>query len=119
MDSHLVPEANPADWVEGVPTSGRGQVCALCASRDVAWVHPLAAHLVTYREHGKQHTLPTFWVLCDRCEQLHTSGNVDAAIDPMRAAEWSWVPENDVAECIVKPLEVFRRADRGAQRLES
>jgi hypothetical protein len=104
--------------VDAAPTYGRGQSCAFCGFETVAWVHPLAVDLVAYREYGKGHTLPTFWALCDRCEEIHASGNADAAVDVMRSSDgWSWVADEDVAECIRQPLEVFRRADLGARPL--
>jgi hypothetical protein len=63
-------------------------------------------------------TLLTFWALCDRCELIYTSGDAEAAVEVMRSSDgWSWVTAQDVAECIRKPLEVFRRADKGARRL--
>jgi hypothetical protein len=100
------------------PTSRHAQSCAFCG-HEVAWVHPLASDLVAYREYGKGHTLPTFWALCDRCEGIYASGDVDAAVEVMRASDaWSWVAVEDVDECIRKPLDVFRRADLGARRLD-
>jgi hypothetical protein len=105
-------------WVDGAPSSRRGQSCAFCGGSDVAWVHPLANDLVGYRQYGKGHTLPYFWALCDRCELLYTSGNAEAAVEVMRSSDgWRWVTAEDVAECIRKPLEAFRRADKGARRL--
>lgn len=113
-----VPPSDPAGWVDGAPSSGTGQSCAFCGTREVAWVHPLASGLVTYRVYGKGHTLPSFWVLCDRCEGIYATEDEDAAVEMMRSSDWSWVAEEDVAECVQKPLEVFRRADRGARRLD-
>ncbi len=106
-------------WVDGAPTNGRGQSCVFCGTQDVAWVHPLASDLVAYREYGKGHTLPTFWAFCDRCEGIYASGDVEAAVEVMRSSDgWSWVASEDVTECIRQPLEVFRRADLGARRLD-
>ncbi len=82
------------------------------------WAHPLADDLVAYREYGKGHTLPTSWALCDRCETIYTSGDDDAAVEVMRSSAWSWVADDDVAECIRQPLAVFRRADLGARRFD-
>lgn len=113
------PEEDAAGRVDGAPSRGRGESCAICGTHDVAWVHPLASDLVTYRQYGKGHTLPTFWALCDRCEEIYASGETAAAVDVMRSSDaWSWVADDDVAECIRKPLEVFRRADLGARRLD-
>lgn len=114
------PDEDAPDWVDGAPTSGRGQSCAFYGTQDVVWVHPLASDLVAYRQYGKGYTLPTFWALCDRCEVTYTSGDItDAAVEVMRSSDgWSRVADNDVAECIRQPLEVFRRADLGVWRLE-
>jgi hypothetical protein len=93
-------------------------IVCLCGTKDVAWIHPLASDPVAYREYGKGHTLPTFWALCDRCERIYASGDADAAVEVMRPSDgWSWVADEDVAECIRQPLEVFRHADRGARPL--
>jgi len=115
--ARLGPSPDPPGWVDGAPTSGIGQSCAFCGTRDVAWVHPLARDLLAYREYGKGHTLPTFWALCDRCERVYASGDDDAAVEVMRSYR-SWVTDEDVAECIRKPLAVFRRADLGSRRLD-
>jgi hypothetical protein len=98
--------------------SGIGQSCAFCGDRGVVWEHPLAEDLVSYREYGKGHTLPASWALCDRCETLYSSGDDDAAVEVMRSSAWSWVGDQDVAECIRQPLAVFRRADLGARRFD-
>jgi hypothetical protein len=117
--SRSVPSPDPEDWVDGAPTSRRDQSCAFCDHDDVAWVHPLARDLVTYRQYGKGHTLPAFWALCERCEAIYASGDLDAAVEVMRTSDaWSWVAVEDVAECIRQPLEVFARADLGARRLD-
>ena len=98
--------------------TGIDQSCAFCGSRDVVWAHPLAEELVAYREYGKGHTLPTLWALCDRCEVIYASGDDDAAVEVMRSSGWSWVADEDVAECIRQPLVVFRRADLGPRRFD-
>jgi hypothetical protein len=105
-------------WVDGLPTSGRDQHCAFCGSSDVKWIHPLAADRVRYREYGKGHTLPTFWTLCDRCEDLYAAGDDQAAIEVMRTSPlWNWASDEDLDERVRQPLAVFRRADKGARRL--
>ena len=108
---------DPAGWVDGAPTSGLGQSCAFCGTREVAWVHPLARDRLTYRQHGEEHTLPTFWALCDPCEGVYASGDDDAAVEVMRDGEWP-ATDDDVAESVRKPLAVFRRADLGARRFD-
>jgi hypothetical protein len=98
--------------------TGVGQVCAFCSTGDVVWAHALAEDLVAYREYGKGHTLPTSWALCDRCEAIYDSGDDDATVEVMRSSAWSWVSDEDVAECVRQPLTVFRRADLGRQRFD-
>lgn len=82
------------------------------------WVHPLARARLTYRQFGKEYTLPTFWSLCDGCEEIYASGDDDGAVEVMRSSTWSWVKEEDVGESIRKPLAVLRQADLGARRFE-
>lgn len=119
-EAEHVSSPGPQGWVGGAPTSGQGQSCAFCGTPDVAWAHPLDGDLVAYREYGKGHTLPRFWALCDRCEGIYASGDADAAVRVMRSSQtWSWVADDDVIECIRKPLDVFRRADLGARRLDA
>ena len=113
------PSPDPPDWVNGRPTSAIDQSCAFCGTDDVAWVHPLARDLLTYRELGKEHTLPTFWSLCERCEEIYASADDDAAVEVMRSSSsWAWVEAEDVAVSLRRPLAVFRRADLGALRFE-
>ena len=78
-------------------------------------MHPLDAAQVTYREYDKGHTLPTFWCLCSRCEDLYRAGADPELVEIMKDA-WQESVEH-VDECIRKPLAVFRRADRGARAL--
>jgi hypothetical protein len=111
--------SHPPDWVDGAPRSGIGQSCAFCGTREVAWVHPLASDLVSFRQYGKGHTLPGFWALCDRCEDIYATGDEDAAVEVMRSSDgWSMVADEHVEECVRKPLAVFRRADRGGRRFD-
>jgi hypothetical protein len=102
-----------------MPTTGTGQSCALCGSPEVVWIHPLDRDLLTYQVIGKGQTLPTFWTLCGRCEEIYQSGDDDGAVAVMHASTWSWVADNEVTECIGKPLAAFRRADLGARRLDT
>jgi hypothetical protein len=109
---------DPPGWVDGAPTSPLDQSCALCGSVQVVWVHPLDIALVTYREYGKGHTLPTFWTLCQRCEDLYQRPADLEIVEIMKASGgWFWESDEDVAECIQQPLAVFRRADRGGRPL--
>ena len=89
------PSPDPPGWVDGAPTSGIGQSCAFCGTRDVVWVHRLARDRLAFRKFGKPHTLPTFWALCDRCEWVYASGDDDAAVKVMRGDQWP-VSDEDV-----------------------
>jgi hypothetical protein len=79
----LEPSEEPPDWLESLPTGAAGQSCAFCDNDAVRWVHALDPKLVQYRVYGKGHTLPTFWTLCDRCEQLYRAGDADAVVTVM------------------------------------
>jgi hypothetical protein len=112
------PHHEPPGWIDGAPTDPRDQSCAICGDREVVWVHPLHANRVTYREYGKGHTLPSFWCLCQRCEDLHRAGRDDELIEIMKSASgWYWETAEDIDECLSKPLAVFRNADKNGRRL--
>lgn len=109
-----MPHQDPPGWLDGAPTSGEGGMCVFCGSANVAWMHPLDRNNIQYRAYGKGHTLPTYWTLCEQCEQIYQTGDDDAAINAMKN-HWIW---HDIDESIRKPLQTFRRADKGARRLE-
>ena len=108
-----------AAWDEDdLPTNSVDQLCAFCNSTDVPWLHPLDRDLVTFTMFGKGHTLPHFWTLCDRCEQLYRAGD-DEAILRLAVEEGGWPGGTliDFDEEVRQPFEVFRRADLGARPL--
>lgn len=114
------PSEEPPDWLGSLPTGAAGQSCAFCDNDAVRWVHALDPKLVQYRVYGKGHTLPTFWTLCDRCEQLYRAGDADAVVTVMMTAnQWSSRTRgsDDIDEHVRKPLAVFTRADLGARAL--
>src|SRR4051794_37621684 len=76
--------------------TGIGQSCAFCGSPDVVWSHPLAEDPVAYREYGKGHKLPSSWALCERCEEIYSNADDDAAVRGMRSSAWAWVGESDI-----------------------
>ncbi|MDQ1554740.1 MAG: hypothetical protein QOK46_1818 [Microbacteriaceae bacterium] len=113
------PSVDPPGWVDGAPTSGHDQSCALCGSAEVALVHPLEASLVTHRQYGKGHRLPTFWALCQSCEDLYQDRADVQIVEIMKSsAGWFWDFDDDVSERIQKQIAVFRRADKGARLLD-
>ena len=102
----------------GLPTSGVGQSCALCAAAEVRWVHGLDPTRVRYRVYGKGHTLPSFWMLCARCERLYAAADYPALITVMLGApSWESFATEQIDECVRQPLAVFARADLGAVAL--
>jgi hypothetical protein len=79
----------------------------------VVWVHPLATDRVQFRRFGKDDTLPSFWALCESCEQLYQDGEDDQLIALMKlAGGWIW-QGTDVEDVLRKPVDVFREADLG------
>ena len=108
----------PPGWVDGVPTTSWGQRCAICGTADGVWVHPIDRDLVTYRVHGKGHTLPGYWALCQRCEDLYNEGRDEDILQIMKSAPgWLWDSPSEIDELLRQPLAVFRRADLGARPL--
>ena len=108
-----------AAWDEDdLPTNSHHQSCAFCHSTDVPWLHPLDRQLVTFRMFGKGHTLPHFWTLCDRCEQLYRAGDDDAILRiAVDEGDWPGGTLLDFEEEVRQPFDVFRRADLGARPL--
>ena len=108
--------------LEGLPTSGQDQSCALCGTSDVAWAHALDPEKIAYCEYGKGHTLPAFWITCRECERLVETGADAELIERMKGSGGfrpeveQWSPA-DVDEVLRKPLAVFRAADQGRQAL--
>jgi len=97
----------------GVPDSMSGQTCAFCGGVRVVWLHPLATDRVQFRRFGKDDTSPSFWTLCEGCEQLYQDGRDDQLIALMKdAGGWIW-QGTDVEDVLRKPVDIFREADLG------
>lgn len=94
-----------------LPTTPRDQSCAICSNRDVIWLHPLAADSIRFRVYGKTHTLPTFWTLCDSCENLYVAGKDEMLVQRMSRihGHWFWESPQDILETIRKPPQRQRR----------
>lgn len=89
------------------------QTCAFCGCRQVVWVHPLATDRVLFRRFGKDEAVPSFWGLCEPCEQLYQNGRDDELIALMKnAGSWVW-QGTEVDDVLRKPVDVFREADLG------
>jgi hypothetical protein len=98
---------------DGLPDEVTGPTCAFCGEDDVVWVHPLATDRVQFRRFGKDDTLPSFWTLCQGCEQLYQDGKDDELIAQMKhASGWIW-QGTEVDDVLRKPVDVFREADQG------
>jgi hypothetical protein len=108
---------DPPGWVDGLPTSGRDQSCAICQSPTVAWVHRLDPDDARFRLWGKGHTLPSFWTLCSSCENLHSVGDHTTLAATMRTSPGRHDPAAEDDEHIQAPLGAFLRADRGRAAL--
>jgi hypothetical protein len=104
-----------------LPSTPDGQSCAICGEANVVWLHPLAKDKVRFRVYGKQHTLPTFWTLCEHCERLYAAGIdvelVDLMIRQATEDEIAW-SDDAVNEEFGQQLSVFRRSDIGARRFD-
>jgi len=108
----IEPEPDPPGWVDGAPTDPTGHSCAMCGTRGVAWVHPLAGGKQQFQRLGKRYTLPSCWALCDRCEGLYQGGDDEALLELMGAGQ----DRSSHDEEVRTTLAAFRVADRGARR---
>jgi hypothetical protein len=101
----------------GLPDAVAGQSCAFCGAAQVVWVHPLATDRVQFRKFGKDDTMPSFWTLCQSCEQLYQDGQDDRLIALMKSAGgWIWQGA-DVEDVLRKPVDIFREADLGRRAI--
>jgi hypothetical protein len=106
------------EWRDGLPTRGVGQSCAVCDGRP-SWLHPLRRDRASYADGGGTVTLPGFWTLCDRCEDLYARGRYAdlVAVELTESPRWAETPPIDIGEQIGKHLRAFRAADLGARPL--
>lgn len=94
----------------GLPTTNRDQSCAFCGGSRPRFAHRLDPRRVQFRVYGKGRTLPTFWAVCDDCENLASRRNDDELLRRMLYAE-------DDALQQQASLAAFHAADLGAARL--
>ena len=101
------------DEQTGLPTTNRDQSCAFCWMSQPRFVHPLDPRHVQFRVYGKGASLPTFWPVCDRCEELVANGNDEELLRLMHEAD-------DVADALLQQvsLTAFRAADLGVVPLQ-
>ena len=107
---------------EGLPPTAARQSCAFCGDDRPTWVHPLDPRAVRFAVHGKPHTLPTFWCVCNRCEGLLSLGE-DAELLTLMGASGGhdpsvqeWTPALTKAR-LEPALATFRQADLGSRPL--
>jgi hypothetical protein len=82
--------------------------CAFCGRSQPRFAHRLDPRRVQFRVYDKGRTLPTFWTVCDRCEELVANGNDEELLRLM--LEKHEVPERLVEQA---SLTAFRAADLG------
>lgn len=96
---------------DGLPLTNEDQSCAFCDDEAPTWVHPLDEDLRAFRSEGASWSLPTFWTICQRCEEL-LAASQDAAL-----ARLFFEHEADSMDNAIRVVETFRAADLGAQPL--
>lgn len=106
---HVV--ANAFDEQTGLPTTNRDQSCAFCGRPQPRFAHRLDPRRVQFRIYDKGRTLPTFWTVCDSCEELVASGNDEALLRLML----HWEEDAPLRQA---SLTAFRAADLGAVPLQ-
>lgn len=68
----------------GLPTSNRDQLCASRGAGRPTFAHRLNPAKVQFRSYGKGHTLPTFWPVCEGCEDLVARQDDEVLLRRMR-----------------------------------
>lgn len=101
-------EAGGWNDVLGVPASNRDQSCAFCGAGRPPFAHRLDPAKVQFRAYGKGHTLPTFWTVCDGCEDLVARRDDEGLLRRMRVYH-----EFENEQYIATLLVTFRASDLG------
>ena len=96
---------------DGLPLTNEDQGCAFCGDQAPTWVHPLDPTKIAFRTANGTSTLPTFWTVCQRCEELVASGASD------ELALLSFQHEHDSLSEAQQVVEVFRTADLGPRAI--
>lgn len=94
---------------DGLPLTNEDQFCSFCDDKAPTWVHPFEENKTAFQTEWGTSTLPTFWTVCQRCEELVGEGQ-DAEL-----ARLFHEHEADSLGEAVRVVEVFRGADLGAK----
>lgn len=93
---------------DGLPLTDEDQSCAFCEDEAPTWVHRFDGSKTAFQTESGGSTLPRFWTVCQRCEQLIDSG------DDVELARLFHEHEADSLLEAISVVEVFRGADLGA-----
>lgn len=96
---------------DGLPLTNEDQSCAFCGAESPMWVHPLDGSKSRFSAGGFDLNLPTFWTICQRCEELLVAGR-DADL-----ARLLFDHESDAVDAAAGTVVAFRNADLGARPL--
>jgi hypothetical protein len=94
---------------DGLPLTNEDQFCAFCDYKAPTWVHRFDRKKTTFQTESGGSTLPTFWTVCQRCEELVDDG------DDAELARLFHQQEADSLIDALRIVEVFRGADLGAR----
>ena len=96
---------------DGLPLTNEDQSCSFCGAEAPGWVHPLDGSKTAFRVEGESWSLPTFWTVCQRCEELIAGGR------NAHLAELFREHEADSLDEAIRVVKTFRAADLGAQAI--
>lgn len=96
---------------DGLPLTNEDQSCAFCGADSPVWVHPLHESKSRFSAGGFNLNLPTFWTICQRCEELLAAGG-DAELVRLLLDH-----ESDSLDAAADTLAAFQNAELGARPL--
>ncbi len=91
----------------GLPLTNEDRRCAFCGSHAPTWVHPFDATKTAFQWTSGPATLPNFWTVCQRCEDLVRTGADE------KLATLLMEGQADSRRDAVQVVDVFRDADTG------
>lgn len=102
------------DDVLDLQISNRDQSCAFCGSERPLFAHRLDPAAVQFRSSDKGYTLPSFWTVCAKCEDLVARGDDDGLLTRMRVTGAHASAEH---QHLATALVTFRVSDLGPTAL--